>query len=99
MDFTDFESHHKVIDSIEISDRVIYLFDYMDFPRHAQAQNLKCFTKEGKLVWIAEHPTNSTNDSYTSISFDKVLKAFSFGCYSVEIDIDTGKILRKVFTK
>jgi len=90
---------YRVQDAIEKNDRIIILFDALDFPKDAQANNLMCFTKDGSLMWKAEHPTNETEDSYTQIMIKEGLQAFSFGGYTVELDEDAGKILRKFFTK
>ena len=99
LNFIDFDRHYRVLDTIELNDRIIILFDSFEMSKSSQAQNLKCFKLDGTLVWIAEHPTNQTADTYININYDGKLKANSFGGYLVDLDLETGKILDSIFTK
>jgi hypothetical protein len=51
-------------------------------------------------VWVADLPDATGNDAYVAVKFEGGrLVAHSWSCYRVEIDIETGKILSKIFTK
>ena len=66
-------------------------------PRHFQ--NLSRCSPSGESVWLAELPTNSV-DSYVDIEIEghRVI-AFSWSCYRVEINIDSGAVEKSTFTK
>lgn len=53
---------------------------------------------DGSIVWRAELP--ETSDVYVTAGLTNGrLFARSYGCYDVEINIETGKIVTKQFTK
>jgi hypothetical protein len=50
-------------------------------------------------VWQAELPT-SENDAYMEAEWrDGKLTAFSWSCFAVELDVTTGRIHSRLFTK
>lgn len=62
--------------------------------------NLICYTSEGIVLWKAELPTgDSDGDYYYRVSSRSPLVVNSFSSYRCEIDVATGKILRKEFYK
>ena len=67
---------------------------------HQQAfQNVLRCSSNGSIVWVAELPEKS-GDVYTNLEWHKQkLRAFSWSCFSVTLDVETGKILSSVFTK
>lgn len=66
---------------------------------HQQAfQNVLRCSSNGSIVWLAELPEKS-GDVYTNLEWHKQkLRAFSWSCFSVILDVETGKILSSVFT-
>ena len=77
---------------------VIYKFDN-SVPKNRQFQNCKAYDKDGMLVWTAEHPTNTTADSYVEFMNRNDNRIWNFGCFICEIDFDNGKLLSARFTK
>ena len=62
--------------------------------------NLFCYSPEGIVLWKAEHPTgDNAEDYYYRISSHLPLVVNSFSSYRCEIDLSTGKIIRKDFFK
>jgi len=52
------------------------------------------------ISWQAELPTSSGPDCFTEVDVtDNMISAFSFSCFRCEIDICSGKIITKSFTK
>lgn len=64
-----------------------------------QFQNLRGFSPAGELLWIAEHPTNTSADTYVDLLSEVPLRASNFAGYVCEIDPRTGRILHATFTK
>ncbi len=53
-----------------------------------------------KTIWTAELPTSSGPDCYWDLEADDDnLSAFSYSCFRCKLDIKTGKIISKSFTK
>jgi hypothetical protein len=81
------------------SDRAVVLLDYMAVP-NGPFQNLICVSPEGTVVWAAPLPSISSTEAY--VSFDlgiDELRANSWDGYRVHIDLASGEILQKTFTK
>lgn len=93
------EMPHPILDSRKIGDRILILYDYMDYPRYKQARNLLAYDFDGNELWTAEHPTNTTADSYVSFHSTEPLWVWNFASYKCRIDTETGKLIEKVFTK
>jgi hypothetical protein len=93
----DFNRH--ILDARRIKDRIVVVFDYMSFPRDQQAKNLQAFNLKRELLWVAEHPTEKRNDTYTHISTEEPLVVSNFASFQCEIDLETGKLNGSVFTK
>jgi ABC-type transport system substrate-binding protein len=55
--------------------------------------------KGWRRLWTAELPTTNTGDSYYRIVSYRPLVAYSICSYECEIDLDTGRILRRSFFK
>jgi len=90
---------HPILDARQIGDRIVVIFDYMDYPKWRQAQNLEAFDLTGKKLWTAEHPTNETADCYVNFMGDDPLTLGNFAGYKCVIDESTGKLLKSEFTK
>src|SRR5262245_17612707 len=56
-------------------------------------KNLRAYAATGQLVWEAEQP--ETNDHYYKIESHEPLVALSFSAFRCDLDLDSGKILRK----
>jgi hypothetical protein len=77
----------------------VVLFDYPLEERHGTFANLIRITPSGTIVFHAELPEKS-GDFYVRAEIrDGKLIANSWSCYRVSIDISTGLIIERVFTK
>ena len=63
-------------------------------------QNLVCVDPDGTMIWIAALPSASSTDAYVSFDLgtDEV-HASSWSGYRVRIDLRSGEIRGKTFTK
>lgn len=93
------EFGRRILDAHRIGDRVVIIFDYMEFAKPQQARNLMAYDLGRKLLWVAEHPTDKQTDTYVRITSESPLRASNFASYMCDIDIETGKLLNAVFTK
>ena len=91
---------YKIAVAFEKNGIVIVLFDPDEYiPKFGQFRNLVGLNCQGTKLWEAELPTNETGDCYFKIRSQYPLKAISFKSWICEIDIRTGKIISKCFTK
>ncbi len=90
---------HPILDSRKIGDRILIIYDYMDYPLEKQARNLLAYDQDGNQLWTAEHPTDKKTDCYVKFISDDPLWVLNFASYDCRIDIKTGKLIDKVFTK
>ena len=93
---------YPVLAACRLGDVVCLILDYMAFPRSCQAHNLRGYTPDGRLLWVAQHPTDDILDCYTvfirgvGTGLLHVNNLASFNCV---LDPLTGHLLRAVFTK
>ena len=99
LDETILDLPHPILDARQLGDRIVVIFDYMDFPKWRQARNLRAFDRQGRELWIAEHPTNETADCYVNFMRDDPLTVGNFVGYRCVIDKATGKLVESEFTK
>ena len=86
----------KAIALPDISDMMV-LLAYPHHPRRLFS-NLIRMRPDGSIVWHAELPTG--NDAYVDIEFrDGSLSAWSWSGYKALVDLDSGSIALKTFTK
>lgn len=85
----------RIIENLAV---VIYRFDEM-VSRNQQFNNCQAFDNNGKLIWSAEHPTNTSAVFYVEFMDSKKNKLWNFGCFICEIDFKTGKLIQADFTK
>ena len=71
----------------------------MSEPKFRQFQNLESFTPAGDKVWTAEPPNTGSTATYVGFNSIDPLIAVSFSCWACKIDMNTGKIVSKEFTK
>ena len=93
------ELPHPILDFRRIGNRILVIYDYMDFPRWRQAHNLVAYDVDGNELWTAAHPTNETADCYTNFMSDEPLWIGNFAGFKCQIDLANGKLLEVVFTK
>jgi hypothetical protein len=99
IDDHEWEAEYPILAAREVQGLVCLIFDFMAFPNHRQAQNLRAYTPDGHSVWTAEHPTNETADCYTGFIESRTLGAYNFAGFNCELDPLTGKLQKAVFTK
>jgi len=61
-------------------------------------QNLVRVRPDGSIAWRAELPESDDKYVHAKLVEGRVF-AYSYGGYDVEIDLETGRILRRVFSK
>lgn len=69
-----------------------------DYYKFEGISNVYCL-ENADIIWYAELPKSNDYFSNDLRLEDNVLKASSWDGYTIEIDVGTGKILRKSFTK
>ncbi len=89
--------HHEIRDARSFLDSIIVLFDPTDFKKTEQPKNLRSYSLDGNENWIAEHPTNQSNDFYASFSITDKITAYNFTGYTCIIDPKTGKLIESIF--
>lgn len=91
---------YKILEAFE-SEQVIVVFLDPDanLGKTGQYGNLIAYDTSGTKKWEAELPTTKISDVYWKIVNKTPLVAYSFSSYECEIDISTGKILKKNFYK
>jgi hypothetical protein len=86
--------------------RAIVLLDpdaFLDSPGGARKKsreavhNLRAYTPAGELIWQAEQPKQ--DDHYYLIESRQPLVALSFSAYRCDIDLESGRILKKKHLK
>lgn len=91
---------YPVLETREIGDLVVVVYDYMSFPEGEPARNLFAYSaKTGAEVWRADDIGLGKTDAYTNIISEIPLVVGNFAGYSCWVDLTTGAIVSKVFTK
>lgn len=71
-----------------------------DERRGGPFRNLLRLRGDGSVAWQADLPTTSGDDAYVAVRTSGAqLLATTWSCYRVDIDVESGQILGKVFTK
>ena len=100
IDSNSFSLDHNIEEAFAIEDRIIVLFDPdANMGNEGQFRNLLCLQADGKVRWVAELPTEKSTDVYYKVAKRNPLIVYSFCSYECEIDIATGRIRTKAFTK
>jgi hypothetical protein len=94
------ELQFPIDDAFEQGGLVVVLFD-PDSPADSYRpfHNLVAVDSDGRVRWEAELPTSNPGDRYYKISSHEPLVAYSTQSYDCVIDISTGRIVSKEFTK
>jgi hypothetical protein len=90
---------YPVIDAREIEGVALVLYNYMAFPLNKPARNLFAYDLSGNPMWRAEDIGYGATDAYTNIFSETPLVVGNFSCVDCTIDVATGKVLDKRFTK
>src|SRR5262245_20089098 len=93
---------HMVRDAFWADGKAVVLLDpaaFLDAPGGARrrprdpVKNLRAYAPTGKLLWEAEQP--EVDDHYYKVESREPLVALSFSAYRCDLDLLSGKILRK----
>ncbi|MBI2307903.1 MAG: hypothetical protein HYU78_11440 [Rhodocyclales bacterium] len=91
---------HPIASAVEDGNHIYVIFDYSDFSKDHQANNLVCFDRSGYFVWYAENPVHMASSAYTGfISLSPQLVVGNFSGYEVQLNRETGKVQKLRFTK
>ncbi len=94
------ELDHSVRDAFESHGHVIVLYDPSAWmQKFGQFPNLIALGPEGQRRWVAELPTTNSGECYERIISREPLIAWTWDSYECEIDITTGRIKKRIFTK
>jgi hypothetical protein len=93
------ELEHPVLEACKIQDRVIVIFDYMQYPKDEQAKNLVAFDLQQNRLWTADHPGPSITDTYVGFMSEQPLRVSNFAGINCKIDPVTGALLDTMITK
>lgn len=90
----------RVLDAREIGDVIVVVYDYMAFPRNEPSRNLFAYSRAtGEELWRADDIGAGATDGYTGVISESPLVVGNFACFDCHIDIQTGKVVSKAFTK
>ena len=93
-------AEYPVLESREIGDFVVVVYDYMAFAERQPARNLFAYSAlSGQFAWRAGDIGFGATDAYTNILSASPLTVGNFAGYACTIDLDTGKVLTTTFTK
>ena len=105
----DIDVGFQVYKIIKTDKRVIILLNgYFLHETEYHNRNIICLNEQGEIVWRVENPDllsiskERTPNAFTNITLkeNNKIEAFKFDCYTVDIDINTGKFVSDwVFTK
>jgi outer membrane protein assembly factor BamB len=89
-----------VLDAREIDDTIVVVYDYMAFPRGEPSRNLFAYSRRtGEEIWRAADIGAGPTDGYTGVISEAPLVVGNFACFDCCIDLQTGAVISKAFTK
>lgn len=89
-----------VLDAAVMDDRIIVVFDYMEYPPDTPAKNLVAIDMAGNQLWeVSDNPIDVPAAGYTNITNIDPLTVGNFAGCSCVIDSSTGELLKSQFTK
>ena len=88
---------YPISDAYSINNQIVVLYDPDAFK--GKFRNLECFSLEGEKDWTAELPDPGREDYYFQIASYNPLKVYSFTSYTCQINIKTGKIEQREFSR
>ncbi|XAS67028.1 hypothetical protein V3C33_16410 [Micrococcaceae bacterium Sec5.7] len=91
------------VDALEVqalpdTDSAIVLLDYMQMGS-GPVGNLVRISSDGSILWVADLPNLAPSECYVSFEISDHVLANTWNGFRVEIDRETGKILKSLFTK
>jgi hypothetical protein len=93
-------AEYPVLESREIGGLIVVVYDYMAFPQGQPARNLFAYSaSSGELVWRADDIGAGDTDAYTNILYEQPLVVGNFAGCTCTLELGSGKVLSKVFTK
>ena len=87
----------KLQDLCQIGERIVALAKFEDL--RPPSLGLACYSIEGDLLWEAKTWEQYEEHVYAAIREEPSLKANSMGGWLCSIDIESGRITERVFTK
>jgi hypothetical protein len=100
IDGTSLELDFQIDDVRIIDNRAIVLFKNNALaPKNRQFNNCHAYDNQGKLIWVAEHPTNETSDFYVNFVSSEDNRLWNFACFVCQLDFKNGKLIKADFTK
>ena len=87
----------KLQDLRQIDERIVALAKFEDL--RPPSLGLACYSKKGDLLWEAKTWERYEEYVYAAIREEQSLMANSMGGWLCSIDIETGRITDRVFTK
>jgi len=89
-----------VLDAREIDETIFVVYDYMAFSRGEPSRNLFTYSRRtSEEIWRAEDIGAGPNDGYTGVISEEPLVVGNFACFDCCIDLQTGAVISKAFTK
>lgn len=86
----------RIVELTPDKKRILIVYSWCDINK--SDSNLYCLDLNGNLLWAL--PRISEMNCVTNINLeDKILNAWTFDCFRIEIDSETGKIISKEWTK
>lgn len=100
IDGNSIELEYNISDARIIKNRVVVIYKFDELvDKTGQFKNCIAFDENGKELWVAEHPTNQSADSYVSFLDTMDNRLWNFACFICTIDYETGKLKNVDFTK
>ncbi len=94
---------HDIIGITLCDNKILIIFDYMQYPTNEVAHNLEAYSLQEELIWLGENPEVGPTDAYTNFyrnNFsDKSIDVGNFAGYKCTINIFDGKLIKSEFTK
>ncbi len=88
----------EIVQLLPIGPNTVVREDYYKFPRGVS--NVYCVDSQLQTIWEAElpHPTDAYANPVVMIS-QGVLQCASWDCFTCDLDLETGKLIKQRFTK
>lgn len=92
--------NYNIKDARIIDNKAIVIFEFDELAdKYKQFQNCIAMDANGDKLWVAEHPTNQTADTYLEFMNKADNRLWNFACFVCTIDFATGKLKNAEFTK
>lgn len=90
-----------ILEAVQLENMIVLLLDWEALGKDTAGQvyNLRAYSVTGQELWVAEHPTNATNDCYTTINSIVPFEVYNFAGFICVINLANGRLIRSVFTK